>query len=62
MAKILLLKNVAGVKIAEIQVTEKPDERDVVNVEGVNYRIFRLVSPNLKRGADLVFRAVVSPV
>jgi hypothetical protein len=62
MAKLLLLKNAAGVKIAEIQVTEKPEEHDVVSVEGVNYRIFRMVSPNLKRGTDLVFRAVVSPV
>jgi hypothetical protein len=62
MAKILVLRNAAGLKIAELPVTEKPEERDTVNVAGVDYKIFRLVSPNLKRGADIVFRAVVSPV
>lgn len=62
MAKFLMLKNAAGVKVAEVEVADRPSEHDVITVEGVNYKIFRSVSPNLKRGADIVFRAVVTLV
>ena len=62
MAKFLVLRTTANVKVAEIEVSEKPEEKDVIAVGAERYRIFRCVTPNLKRGNDIVFRCIVTPV
>ena len=62
MAKILVLRSMGNEKIAEIAVSDKPTERSVVVVSNIAYRIFKLVSPNLRRGDDIVYRATAVPV
>jgi hypothetical protein len=62
MAKYLVLRNMANVKIDEIEVSDRPKERELVVVGPTSYRIFRMVSPNLKREDDIVYRAVVTPL
>jgi hypothetical protein len=62
MAKILVLRNNANEKIGEMEVTEKPAEKSIIQFASVSYRVFRIVEPSLQRGSDIVYRAVVNPV
>lgn len=62
MAKILALRNTENVKIGELEVIDTPTEKSVIQHNGVSYRVFRIASPLLQRGADIVYRTVVNPV
>jgi len=62
MAKYLALRTVSNVKIGEIEVQDRPSEREIVVMDSASYKIFRMVSPNLKRENDIVYRAVVAPL
>ncbi len=62
MGRILVLRDLQGNKLGEVNVPKKVKKKEQVVDKGTHYRIFKIKDLVLQRGADFVYQAVAIPV